>query len=60
VIGQSLEVLFENRNEGGLFEGFTSNYIRVGVATNEELRGQIRKVRIEKVAEGLVYGFLQG
>ncbi len=60
VVGQSVEVLFENRNKAGLFEGLTANYIRVGVATDGALQGQIRPVRIERVAEGLAHGVLQG
>jgi threonylcarbamoyladenosine tRNA methylthiotransferase MtaB len=57
-VGRSFDVLFEHRNEAGLFEGLTGNYIRVGVATNENLSGQIRPIRIEKVTEGLAYGVL--
>ncbi|MEK7703000.1 MAG: tRNA (N(6)-L-threonylcarbamoyladenosine(37)-C(2))-methylthiotransferase MtaB [Nitrospirota bacterium] len=57
-VGESFDVLFEHRNEAGLFEGLTENYIRVGVATNENLRGKILPVRIEKVAGGVAYANL--
>ncbi len=59
-VGKSFDVLFEHRNEVGLFEGLTGNYIRVGVATDENLSGQIRPVRIEKVTDGLAYAVLHG
>lgn len=56
VIGESVEVLFETRNEEGLFCGLTGNYIRVGVESDHDLAGQPGRVRIERVSEGLALG----
>jgi threonylcarbamoyladenosine tRNA methylthiotransferase MtaB len=57
-IGQTVEVLFEARNEEGLFVGLTGNYVRVGVAEAKELSGRMARVRIEAVSEGLARGVL--
>lgn len=57
-VGEEVEVLFENLNDAGLFSGFTSNYLRVGVHSQEDLSGQIRHVRINQVEKGLAVGKL--
>lgn len=50
-------VLFETA-ENGLQEGFTPNYTRVRVETNEALTGQIKNVFIEDVDNGICIGRL--
>ncbi|MFQ5587863.1 MAG: tRNA (N(6)-L-threonylcarbamoyladenosine(37)-C(2))-methylthiotransferase MtaB [Nitrospiria bacterium] len=55
-IGQTVSVLFETRNEDGLFTGLTGNYIRVGINTPEDLSGLLRPVRIQSVSGGLALG----
>lgn len=55
-IGQSLEVLFEQRDKNGYFEGKTSNYITVKVKTDESLSGEYRNVIIDKAEDGVAYG----
>ncbi|MCG3110614.1 MAG: tRNA (N(6)-L-threonylcarbamoyladenosine(37)-C(2))-methylthiotransferase MtaB [Candidatus Manganitrophus sp. SB1] len=57
-IGGSVEVLFETRNEAGLFCGLTPNYIRVGVESDRDLSGRLGSVRIEAAADGLAIGKL--
>lgn len=59
-IGETVEVLFETRNEEGLFCGLTANYIRVGVESELDLAGRIGAVRIGTVADGLAKGRLIG
>lgn len=57
-VGKTVEVLFEQRNKDGLFEGKTANYITVLVETEENLQGQYRKVLIEKAENGAVFGHI--
>ena len=45
-IGQEIDVLFEEVIEEDYFEGFTANYIKVIVKTNEDIRNEILKVKI--------------
>jgi len=58
VVGQAVQVLFETRNKAELFCGLTENYIRVGVATDQDLSGQIRRVQIDAIRENLAEGSL--
>ncbi len=57
-IGEEVEVLFESLTNTGLFSGFTANYLRVGINTDKDLSGQIHRVRIDGVTNGLVIGSL--
>lgn len=57
-IGEKVPVLFETRNENGLFTGLTDNYIRVGVETTEDLSGALRHVKIEALEEELAIATL--
>jgi threonylcarbamoyladenosine tRNA methylthiotransferase MtaB len=56
MVGKFNEVLFERRNKEGLFEGYTSNFVRFTVDTDEDLSNQIRKVFIEEAANGILSG----
>ncbi len=58
-IGRCLAVLFEEQ-EGGLWAGYTGNYIRAAVRSEEELGNQIRLVRLERVQGDNVIGTLHG
>lgn len=57
-IGETVDVLFETRNDAGLFCGLTANYIRVGVKSEGDLAGRLGSVRIEAVGDGLARGRL--
>ncbi|MDO5397890.1 MAG: tRNA (N(6)-L-threonylcarbamoyladenosine(37)-C(2))-methylthiotransferase MtaB [bacterium] len=57
-LGQTSEVLFEQRVNDGYFEGKTANYITVQVKTNEELHGQYRNVKLMDVKDNIMYGEL--
>ena len=57
-IGRTVPVLFESRNDGGLFTGLTENYIRVGVFTTDDLGNLIRPVRLDGAMDGLAIGAL--
>lgn len=55
--GMVFPVLFETA-ENGAQEGFTPNYTRVRVETDEALTGQIKNVFIERVENGVCIGKL--
>jgi threonylcarbamoyladenosine tRNA methylthiotransferase MtaB len=58
ILGRTVKVLFESRDDQGLFCGLTPNYIRVGIASDQELSGLIRPVRIQEVSGGIARGTL--
>ncbi len=55
-VGQTVSVLFETRNQAGLFTGLTDNYIRVGIPAEADLSNQIRPVRLTGAMDGLALG----
>ena len=54
-IGKSVEVLFEEEKDG-LWSGYTKNYVRVFVESDESLENKILKVEIKNVYELRAYG----
>ncbi len=59
-IGKKTKVLFEKRNKKGLFEGYSSNYLRVQIESNEDLANQIREVYLKEIVDGkLLAAFVQ-
>ncbi len=61
-VSNEVEVLFESLSDAGVFSGFTENYLRVGVQvganSEQDLSGQIHRVRIEQVENRLAMGSL--
>lgn len=55
LIGQSLDVLFETKTDD-IIEGYSTNYVKVGVSSTEDLEGQIKTVIIEGRREDLLLG----
>ncbi len=55
-IGKKTKVLFERRNKKGLYEGYSSNFVRVQVDTTEDLSNQIREVFLKEMRDGKLYG----
>jgi threonylcarbamoyladenosine tRNA methylthiotransferase MtaB len=47
--GRHLRVLFEEREAGGFFVGFSDNYVKVGVDTKLDLSNQFARVRIAEL-----------
>ncbi|WP_297437337.1 tRNA (N(6)-L-threonylcarbamoyladenosine(37)-C(2))-methylthiotransferase MtaB [uncultured Clostridium sp.] len=45
-IGQEMEVLFESKNDGNTYTGYSENYLKVEVRSFDNIVGQIRKVKI--------------
>ena len=65
-LGRTMEVLFEQRRAGAqgsppLWTGLTGNYLRVGVASGEDLHNQILPVLLrEATADNLLLGEVEG
>ena len=57
-IGKSVDVLFENSSEKDFYTGYTGNFIRVGVRSARCLSGQLLRVVITDVADGIAAGQL--
>ncbi|SHG72560.1 tRNA (N(6)-L-threonylcarbamoyladenosine(37)-C(2))-methylthiotransferase MtaB [Asaccharospora irregularis] len=57
-IGQDLEVLFEQNIGNNRYEGLTPNYIRVVVESDKDIRGEIKKVKINGIKDEYVEGIL--
>lgn len=49
-VGKTVRVLMEERNEAGLFQGFTENYVKVGVETDIDLENQFFDVELTGMA----------
>ncbi|MCP4912360.1 MAG: tRNA (N(6)-L-threonylcarbamoyladenosine(37)-C(2))-methylthiotransferase MtaB [Oligoflexia bacterium] len=54
-VGTSSQVLFERRNKEGLWEGYTSNYIRVYLKSDQNLKNQVLPVYITDFKNGRAY-----
>jgi threonylcarbamoyladenosine tRNA methylthiotransferase MtaB len=59
-VGREVDVLFEQKDENGLWTGLTGNYLRVGVASAEPLRNQLRRVTVMESRGELALGVLAG
>ena len=57
-LGRTMRVLFERREDPGLYTGFSDNYIKVGVATEDKVANQLLPVRLCRVERGLALGRL--
>jgi len=59
-IGKTVQVLFETKRVDGRFSGLTDHYIRVAVASDDNLSGRILPVRIDAVEGKFAEGVLTG
>ncbi|WP_286183942.1 tRNA (N(6)-L-threonylcarbamoyladenosine(37)-C(2))-methylthiotransferase MtaB [Clostridium sp. CCUG 7971] len=57
-IGEELEILFEQSVVDNMYEGLTTNYIRVVVPSEKDIQGEILKVKIINVKDQYVEGIL--
>lgn len=57
-VGERSEVLFERKNKDGLWEGYTTNFVRVAVKSEADLKNQIHSVYLKSFANGKVIGEL--
>ncbi|MEE8304205.1 MAG: tRNA (N(6)-L-threonylcarbamoyladenosine(37)-C(2))-methylthiotransferase MtaB [Candidatus Tectomicrobia bacterium] len=58
--GRTLRILFERREDHGLYTGFSDNYIKVGAATDDEVANQLLPVHLYGAENGLALGTLVG
>ncbi|MDC1175655.1 tRNA (N(6)-L-threonylcarbamoyladenosine(37)-C(2))-methylthiotransferase MtaB, partial [Bacteriovoracaceae bacterium] len=54
-VNTSNKVLFERRNKEGLWEGYTSNYVRVYMKSEIDLKNQIVSVYITELLDGKLF-----
>ena len=57
-IGRTVKVLFEKGQRDGLRSGLTDTFMKVAVASDENLTGTLREVTIIGITDGLAYGRL--
>jgi threonylcarbamoyladenosine tRNA methylthiotransferase MtaB len=57
-VGRTVDVLFETQDDAGRWTGFTSNYMRAGVAAGGDLANRLLPVMIEGTMDGLAMGRL--
>ena len=51
LLGKEVNVLIESRNEEGLYEGYSENYLRFEIPSTADIREQFVKVKVEKVSD---------
>jgi threonylcarbamoyladenosine tRNA methylthiotransferase MtaB len=59
-LGRRVSVLFEQKDDSGVWTGLTDNYMRVGVVSSEPLRNRFEDVVINEVSDDLALGTLTG
>ncbi len=57
-VGKRTKVLFEKRNKEGNFEGYSSNFLRVAVETDQDLSNVEREVLLTSFKNGKLVGEL--
>ncbi len=57
-VGSISDVLFERKNKQGLWEGYTTNYVKVKVESKLDLKNTIQEVELSKFEEGSLFGNL--
>jgi threonylcarbamoyladenosine tRNA methylthiotransferase MtaB len=57
-IGHRVRVLFEQREDAGLYTGYSDNYMKIGVATDAEIANQLLSVSLHTVERGMAVGAL--
>ena len=55
-VGSTVRVLFERRENSGLYTGFSDSYLKVGVEASSDLSNKMAMVRLVDVRNGLMSG----
>ncbi len=55
-VGQTVDVLFEAKDDAGRWTGLTSNYMRAGITADGDLANTVGQVAIEGTMDGLAVG----
>ncbi len=58
-VGQTVDVLFEAKDDAGRWNGLTGNYMRVGVPAGDDLANRLGHVAIEGAMDGLAVGRIE-
>lgn len=58
-VGKTISVILENQDENGLWEGLSSEYVRVFAQGDSNLGGTVQKVKIDKLYRDGLYGKLR-
>jgi threonylcarbamoyladenosine tRNA methylthiotransferase MtaB len=58
MVGMTTDVLFERRNKEDFFTGYSTNFVKVHVKTDSDLKNEIRKVHLTHFKDGKLYGEL--
>lgn len=56
LIGKEVEVLFEQEVENGIWEGTTTNYVKVRVKSDKDISKIYKIIKITKLGDGFVLG----
>ncbi len=59
LLGREVDVLFEKEIKPGIYEGHTSNYVKVVAMSGENIEGLIKKVKLDEISEGKIEGILK-
>ena len=59
-VGSTVRVLFERRENSGLFTGFSDNYLKVGVEERDDLSNRMAMVHLRDARDGLMTGEVVG
>ena len=57
-VGQTSEVLFEKKNKDHLWEGYSSNFLKVYLRSKQYLHNQIKRVQLSNYRDGKLFGEL--
>ena len=57
-VGSINDVLFERRNKKGMWEGYTTNYVKVSVESDRDLKNSIQEVELTGFDNGKLNGKL--
>lgn len=56
-VGTTNQVLFEHRGDDGLFEGHTTNFLKVKMESANDLSNQIIPVKLDSIKDGKLIGY---
>ena len=57
-VGKTYKVLFENKVENGIYEGYTTNYVPVKIKNFQDISGKILNVKITRAFQDYCVGEL--
>lgn len=59
-LGSKKDVLFEERKSDGTFLGYTDNFIKIAVHSDEDISNGIFSVELKEIKDELVFGEIKG